>query len=72
MKDKEQLQELIGNRIKEIRESKNISQQNLAYACGFEKSNMARLESGRTNPTIFTLKKIADNLNVKLPDLVTF
>lgn len=70
MSDKEQLQKAIGKRIKELRESKNIPQQDLAYACNFEKSNMARLEAGNTNPTLYTLKKIAENLKVKLEDLV--
>ncbi len=70
MTDKEQLQKAIGKRIREIRECKNIPQQELAYACNFEKSNMARLEAGNTNPTLYTLKKIADNLQVELEDLV--
>lgn len=70
MSDKEQLQKAIGKRIKAIRESKNIAQQDLAYACNFEKSNMARLEAGNTNPTLYTLKKIAENLQVNLEDLV--
>ncbi len=70
MTDKDDLQRAIGKRIKELRESKNIAQQDLAAACNFEKSNMARLEAGNTNPTIYTLKTIAENLKVELTDLV--
>lgn len=70
MTDKEQIQQDIGMRIREIREIKGISQKDLSYSCGFDKSNMARLEMGRTNPTIYTLKKIAENLNVELEELV--
>lgn len=70
MSDKEDLQKAIGQRIKKIRESKSIAQQDLAYSCNFEKSNMARLEAGNTNPTLYTLKKIAENLKVTLEDLV--
>lgn len=70
MTDKDDLQRAIGKRIKELRESKNIAQQDLAAACNFEKSNMARLEAGNTNPTIYTLKKIAENLEIELTDLV--
>ncbi|MBE7633170.1 helix-turn-helix domain-containing protein [Tenacibaculum finnmarkense genomovar ulcerans] len=70
MTDKEKLQLTVGKRIKEIRESKNIAQQDLAAACNFEKSNMARLESGKTNPTLYTLQKIAKNLDVKLSFLI--
>ncbi|WP_207555599.1 helix-turn-helix domain-containing protein [Tenacibaculum maritimum] len=42
----------------------------LAGACNFEKSNMARLEAGKTNPTLYTLQKIAENLDVKLSFLI--
>ena len=68
--EKQQLQHAIGKRIKQLREDKNIPQQDLAAACNFEKSNMARLEAGKTNPTLYTLKKIAVNLNIPLEKLV--
>ena len=60
----------IGMNIKDIREEKNISQQDLAAACNFEKSNMSRIEAGRTNLTIGTLLKICEALQVKLADVV--
>ena len=65
-----QLQKIIGERIREIRESKGISQQDLAAACNFEKSNMWRIEAGKTNFTISTLYKISMALDVKLAELV--
>ncbi len=70
MSDKEKLQKAIGKRIKSIREQKNIAQQDLAYACNFEKSNMARLEAGNTTPTLYTLKKITNNLETTLEELL--
>lgn len=69
MKDKKQLQLLVGKRIKLLREQKNISQQDLAAKCNIEKSNFSRLEAGGTNPTIYTLYKIAENLNVSVSEL---
>lgn len=60
----------IGNRIKSLREQKDISQQDLAAMCNFEKANMRRVEAGRTNPTIFTLHKISLALNISLSELV--
>ena len=65
-----QLQQKIGNRIRELRESKGISQQNLAAICNFEKANLSRLEAGRTNPTISTLHKISEALGISISDLV--
>ena len=35
-----------------------------------KKSNFSRLEAGRSNPKIYTLKKIADNLEIELQELV--
>lgn len=72
MSEKEQIQQGVGKMIRELREQKKISQKDLAYSCGFDKSNMARLEMGRTNPTIYTLKKIAENLDATLCDIVSF
>jgi transcriptional regulator with XRE-family HTH domain len=69
---KEELQISIGNRIKLLRESKGVSQQDLAAMCNFEKGNMSRLEAGRTNPTITTLYKISQALDVKITDLLEF
>ena len=60
----------IGLTIKRLREEKNISQQDLAAACNFEKSNMSRIEAGRTNLTIGTLLKICEVLKVKLNEIV--
>jgi len=69
---KEELQINIGIRIKLLRESKGVSQQDLAAICNFEKGNMSRLEAGRTNPTISTLYKISQALEVKITDLLDF
>lgn len=65
-----QLQQKIGERIRFLRESKGISQQNLAAICNFEKGNLSRIEAGRTNPTISTLYKISQALEVTISELV--
>ncbi|MBF8149080.1 helix-turn-helix transcriptional regulator [Winogradskyella sp. F6397] len=70
MNDKEKLQLAIGKRVKLLREEINMPQQDLAAKCNIEKSNLSRLEAGGTNPTLYTLKKIADNLGVSLEELV--
>lgn len=60
----------IGRRIVQIRTERGISQQDLAARCNFEKSNMSRIEYGRTNMTLGTLLTISRALGVKLRDLV--
>lgn len=62
----------VGERIKEIRNEKNISQQDLAAKCNFEKSNLSRLEAGRTDPKLSTLEKVAKGLDVTLSELFKF
>ncbi len=66
------LQIIVGKNIQKIRESKGISQQELAAKCNFEKSNMSRLEAGRVNPTLSTLEKVAKALDVSLAEIFTF
>jgi transcriptional regulator with XRE-family HTH domain len=58
----------LGTRIKELRNNKKITQQDLAILCDFEKASMSRIESGRTNTTILTLLKISKVLEVPLRD----
>jgi transcriptional regulator with XRE-family HTH domain len=59
----------LGDRIKEIRVSKNMSQNDLAIECNFEKASMSRIESGQANPTVRTLYKICRALDIKMLDL---
>ncbi|MEP7264971.1 MAG: helix-turn-helix transcriptional regulator [Bacteroidota bacterium] len=59
----------LGSKIKELRNTKKITQQDLARLCDFEKASMSRIESGRTNTTILTLLKISKVLEVPLQDL---
>ncbi len=69
MTDKEYLKKL-GENIKKTRLDKKIRQVDLANYCDFEKSNMNRIEAGRANTTIITLRKIASGLNVNVIDLL--
>ena len=68
--EESELLKKIGDRIKQLRVEKGISQQELAAALDYEKSNMSRLESGRINPRIGTLQKVAAVLQVSLSELV--
>ncbi len=59
----------LGTRIKQIRGEKKMSQINLASKCDFEKASMSRIESGKTNSTILTLRKISKALEVDMVEL---
>ena len=62
----------LGLRIKELRKSKKLTQEDLAYNQDISLSQIARIETGKLNPTICTLKKIADGLSVDLFELLKF
>jgi putative transcriptional regulator len=62
----EQLSLKLGERIRELRKAKKLTLVDLAYECGFEKSNLIRIEKGRTLPTTKTLLKIANALKIKI------
>jgi transcriptional regulator with XRE-family HTH domain len=70
LKDSIQIQ--VGKRIQEIRNEKNISQQDLAAKCNFEKSNMSRLEAGRANATLSTLETVSRALGIEIVELFKF
>lgn len=67
-----ELLKTVGRKIKEIRESKGLTQVDLVGKIEGEidTTNISRIESGRTNPTIFTLYRIAIALEVSLKELL--
>ena len=48
------------------KEKRGMSQKDLAKAIGIDPANLSRIEMGERNPTMKTLKKIADGLDKKL------
>lgn len=72
MMEKLDLLKCIGKNVKIARESKGLSQLDLVGKIegNIDTTNISRIESGRTNPTIFTLFRIATALEVPLQELV--
>ncbi len=69
--DKDGLQ-LLAKRLKEIRSQKRISQEELAYRSELTLSQIARIETVKTNPTISTVFKIIRALDVSLNEFFNF
>lgn len=69
--EKADLLKLVGKRIKEIRESKGLAQLDVAVRMegNIDTTNISRIESGRTNPTVYTLFRISQALEVPMSDL---
>jgi transcriptional regulator with XRE-family HTH domain len=49
----------LGKKIRDKRKERKLSQDKLAAMCDIEKANLSRIESGKTNATILTLRKIS-------------
>lgn len=67
-KDKEYLQKL-GTSIVALRKARGINQRELSDKLDMDDGSLRRIESGRTNPTITTLRKIAQALDADLIEL---
>lgn len=60
----------IGNRIRDLRKERNISQEELANEADIPLSQIGRIERGETNPTISTLYAISKALIISLKNLL--
>jgi len=56
----------IGERLKTLRETRGLSQRQLAQAAGVTGSMISMIEQNRTSPSVATLKKILGGLAVSL------
>lgn len=52
----------VARQLKEARKAQNITQEVLAERIGTKKSNISRLESGRYNPSLDFLIRVAEGL----------
>ncbi len=62
----------LGIHIRQIRERRNLSQQNLADICDLPKTTIGRIERAEMNTTIKTLVKVANALEMEPKELLSF
>ena len=58
----------VGKRLKEVRESKNISKYKLAQDSGVSESHIRNLERGLKNATVETLEMLLTHLDVTMSE----
>ena len=63
---------LFGDRLKELRISKNLSQEELSNILNVRKSSISNWETGKATPTFDMLTKIAQYSGVTIDYLLTF
>ena len=61
----------LGNRIKELRKDKGLSQQQLATEADLDRSYISAVENGKQNVSFATIKGISDALGIGLSDLIS-
>jgi transcriptional regulator with XRE-family HTH domain len=62
--------QLVGERIREVRVARRLTQSDLAELCGTSIAAISHIERGTKVPTITTLVRLADALECKVAKLV--
>ena len=60
----------LGTRIRNFRKELGLSQEKLAFRCGFDRTYISMLERGKRNPSYLNILKLSKGLNIKLSNLV--
>ncbi len=66
------IKKLLGQRIRELRKSRGLTQEQLAEIIGIGTPNISYFETGKFIPAIETMQKIASALNVEIFELYMF
>lgn len=61
-----------GKHLREIRLKQNLSQVDLAYKGNFDRNYIGMLERGERNPSLKILQRLAETLEITLPELLNF
>lgn len=65
----ETIETLFGNRLRELRNMRNWSQEELAFRCNVSKNYISDVERGRRNVSLRAIEKIARGLEVEIYEL---
>ncbi len=58
-----------GQRIRELRKKKNLSQESFAELAGLDRSYMGHIERGEKNVTLIKIYQVSDALNIHPSEL---
>ena len=60
----------LGIRIAKLRQAKGVDQKQFAFECGISRTQLYMIETGKTNPRVLTLDRIAEGLDMRLSELL--
>lgn len=64
-----EIQKHFGERLRELRKQKGLSQESLALACDLDRTYIGGVERGERNISLINIYKIAEALRVKAREL---
>jgi len=64
-----QVQKRFGQRVRELRKGKGLSQEALALSCDIDRTYIGGVERGERNVSLLNIQKIADALGVSAREL---
>jgi transcriptional regulator with XRE-family HTH domain len=60
----------IGSRLKEVRKSKGLSQEELAHKAGYYRTYVGHVETAKYSPSVHTMWRFSKAMDIKLADLL--
>jgi transcriptional regulator with XRE-family HTH domain len=69
MKTSNQIQKNFGNRIRELRKIRGLSQEDFSFECGLDRTYVSQVEQGKRNISLQNIKAMADALDVPISAL---
>lgn len=68
--DRKEILIQLGNKVREIRISKNLTQTELANKIGKDHPSINKLENGKVNPSYIFLLEVAEGLDVDIKEFL--
>ncbi len=66
------IEERFGYRVRELRQAKGLSQEELAFKVGVHRTYLGGIERGERNPSLKNIDLIANALGISLTELFLF
>ena len=66
----DEISKKLGQNLKKIREQKGMTQERICDILDLDRGYISSIENGKRNPTLSTLKKLADALKVPVDELL--
>ncbi len=70
--EKQQFNDIICQRITQLRTANNMTQEKLAYQSGISKGGLSEIERNMKEPRLYTIIKICAGLGITLKDFFDF